>query len=91
MRLSVLGHISACGGIPVGVRARETGAGIEPSGNFHYRQLNRESMNMVRVIKCLRVLPSLTACLALAALAGCGGDSSKATVSGKVTYKGARR
>ena len=43
---------------------------------------------MVRVIRAKRFAASVAACLALAALAGCG-DGSKATVSGKVTYKGA--
>jgi hypothetical protein len=38
----------------------------------------------------LRGLAVVGACLALTALYGCGGgDSTKATVSGKVTYKGA--
>jgi len=45
-------------------------------------------MNTLQRIGRLRVPAVLAASLALTALAGCG-DSSKATVSGKVTYKGA--
>jgi len=37
----------------------------------------------------MRSLAAAAACLALAALAGCGGDSSKATISGKVAYNNA--
>jgi hypothetical protein len=46
-------------------------------------------MYTFRVIGTLRFLACAGACLTLAALTGCGGDSSKATISGKVTYRGA--
>ena len=37
----------------------------------------------------MRLPASAAACMALAVLAGCGGDGGKATISGKVSYKGA--
>lgn len=46
-------------------------------------------MNAVSANKGMRILSAIAACLALASLTGCGGDSGKATISGKVTYKGA--
>ena len=46
-------------------------------------------MNTVRVTRRLRSLAAVAACFVLAALVGCGGDSSKAALKGKVTYKGA--
>jgi hypothetical protein len=46
-------------------------------------------MNTVRVIRRLRSLAAVGACFALAALVGCGGDSTKASIKGKVTYKDA--
>ena len=36
-----------------------------------------------------RFLAAASACVALATLLGCGGDATKSSVSGKVTYKGA--
>ena len=47
-------------------------------------------MSTVRSVRALRSLAVVGACLATAALCGCGGGASnKATLSGKVTYKGA--
>jgi hypothetical protein len=46
-------------------------------------------MNMVRAARSLRSLAVVGACFALAALAGCGGDSTKAELKGKVTYNNA--
>ena len=40
-------------------------------------------------VRTARALAMVGASLALTALFGCGGDSNKATLSGKVTYKGA--
>ena len=46
-------------------------------------------MNMLRFDGKPRLLAAVAACGVLAACAGCGGDSGKATVTGKVAYKGA--
>jgi hypothetical protein len=46
-------------------------------------------MNTVRVTRRLRSLAAVGACFALAALVGCGGDSTKASLKGKVTHNGA--
>jgi hypothetical protein len=43
-------------------------------------------MNMVRVVRRLRFLTVVGACFALAALPGCGGDGTKAALTGKVNY-----
>ena len=45
-------------------------------------------MNVRRAAAAARPLAAVAACLALAALLGCG-DSNKSSVSGKVTYKNA--
>jgi hypothetical protein len=47
-------------------------------------------MNTVRVTRRLRSLAAVGACFALTVLVGCGsGDSTKASLKGKVNYKGA--
>ena len=46
-------------------------------------------MRMVRAARAVRSLASVGVCITMAALIGCGGDSGKATVAGKVTYNGA--
>jgi hypothetical protein len=43
-------------------------------------------MNMVRAVRRLRSLAAVGACFVLSALSGCGGDSTKAALTGKVTY-----
>jgi hypothetical protein len=45
-------------------------------------------MTTVLAARLLQLPASLGACLAMAFLAGCGGESNKATAMGKVTYKG---
>ena len=44
-------------------------------------------MNMVHAARGMRAPASVGVCIALAALVGCG-NATKATVAGKVTYKG---
>ncbi len=46
-------------------------------------------MNIVRPAWSLRSLVLVGACFALATLPGCGGDSDKAALTGKVTYHNA--
>jgi hypothetical protein len=46
-------------------------------------------MNTVRVTRRLRSLAAVGACFTLATLLGCGGDSTKASLKGKVTHNGA--
>ena len=53
---------------------------------FAVYNMNGLSMNMVRAARSLRSLALVGACFTLAALAGCGGNSTKAALTGKVTY-----
>jgi hypothetical protein len=47
-------------------------------------------MHIVRAVRVMRSLAFIGACFGLTFLMGCGGgDAKKATISGKVTYKGA--